>query len=174
MLFYAPGGSRECGRPVKYIGRGRLLNPGERRVKLRGLLDLPARFAGVRGRLGSWQRDGLALSGPRAVPGAPTVNLARVARGGRPMRRKSVFGGGLVAALLLSAGVAWGALPPGGTFGDDDGTTHEGNIEAIAAAGITKGCNPGQRRVLPRRPCHSRSDGGVHRPGDGLHGRRRG
>jgi Excalibur calcium-binding domain/S-layer homology domain len=58
------------------------------------------------------------------------------------MRRKSVFGGGLVAALLLSAGVAWGALPPGGTFGDDDGTTHEGNIEAIAAAGITKGCNP--------------------------------
>jgi hypothetical protein len=58
------------------------------------------------------------------------------------MRRKSVLGGGLVVALLLSAGVAWAALPPGGTFGDDDGNTHEGNIEAIAAVGITKGCNP--------------------------------
>jgi beta-lactamase superfamily II metal-dependent hydrolase len=34
------------------------------------------------------------------------------------------------------------ALPPGGTFVDDDGNVHEANIEAIAAAGITKGCNP--------------------------------
>lgn len=33
-------------------------------------------------------------------------------------------------------------LPPGGTFADDDGTVHEGNIEAIAARGITRGCNP--------------------------------
>jgi hypothetical protein len=33
-------------------------------------------------------------------------------------------------------------LPPGGTFRDDDGNVHEGSIEAIAAAGITKGCNP--------------------------------
>lgn len=33
-------------------------------------------------------------------------------------------------------------LPPGGTFVDDDGNIHEGNIEAIAAAGITSGCNP--------------------------------
>ena len=30
----------------------------------------------------------------------------------------------------------------GGTFVDDDGTTFEGGIEAIAAAGITRGCNP--------------------------------
>ena len=29
-----------------------------------------------------------------------------------------------------------------GTFTDDDGNTHEGNIEAIAAEGITRGCNP--------------------------------
>ncbi|MGB8362747.1 MAG: N-acetylmuramoyl-L-alanine amidase [Acidimicrobiia bacterium] len=34
------------------------------------------------------------------------------------------------------------ALPPGGSFIDDDGNIHEGSIEAIAAAGITKGCNP--------------------------------
>jgi hypothetical protein len=29
-----------------------------------------------------------------------------------------------------------------GTFVDDDGSTHEGHIEAIAAEGITLGCNP--------------------------------
>jgi hypothetical protein len=29
-----------------------------------------------------------------------------------------------------------------GRFYDDDGSLHEGNIESIAAAGITKGCNP--------------------------------
>jgi glucose/arabinose dehydrogenase len=34
------------------------------------------------------------------------------------------------------------ALPPGGSFIDDDGNSHEPNIEAIAAAGITTGCNP--------------------------------
>jgi glucose/arabinose dehydrogenase len=33
-------------------------------------------------------------------------------------------------------------LPPGGTFTDDDGNTHEPNIEAIANEGITRGCNP--------------------------------
>lgn len=33
-------------------------------------------------------------------------------------------------------------LPPGGSFVDDDGDTHEASIEAIAAANITRGCNP--------------------------------
>ena len=33
-------------------------------------------------------------------------------------------------------------LPPGGTFTDDDSSVHEGGIEAIAAEGITVGCNP--------------------------------
>ncbi|MDJ0499200.1 MAG: S8 family serine peptidase [Acidimicrobiia bacterium] len=33
-------------------------------------------------------------------------------------------------------------LPPGGSFTDDNGNVHEGNIEAIAFAGITRGCNP--------------------------------
>jgi hypothetical protein len=32
-------------------------------------------------------------------------------------------------------------LPPGGTFADDDGSVHEADIEAIAAAGITAGCD---------------------------------
>lgn len=48
--------------------------------------------------------------------------------------------GGFV-ALMVSAALA-GVLPPGGTFNDDNGNIHEGNIEAIAAVGVTKGCNP--------------------------------
>ena len=43
-------------------------------------------------------------------------------------------------ALMTSLPAA-GQLPPGGTFSDDDGNTHEGMIEAIAAVGITLGCN---------------------------------
>ncbi|MDF1596565.1 MAG: S-layer homology domain-containing protein [Acidimicrobiia bacterium] len=35
------------------------------------------------------------------------------------------------------------------TFTDDDGNTHEANIEAIAAAGITKGCNPAGTLYCP-------------------------
>jgi chitodextrinase len=34
------------------------------------------------------------------------------------------------------------SLPAGGSFRDDNGNIHEPNIEAIAAIGITKGCNP--------------------------------
>ncbi|MFQ5554097.1 MAG: PQQ-dependent sugar dehydrogenase [Acidimicrobiia bacterium] len=48
----------------------------------------------------------------------------------------------VTAVLVIAAPVAAGPLPPGGTFLDDDGNTHEGSIEAIAAAGITLGCNP--------------------------------
>lgn len=49
----------------------------------------------------------------------------------------------LIACLvLLIALPAWGALPPGGSFVDDDGSVHESDIEAIAATGITRGCNP--------------------------------
>jgi hypothetical protein len=48
----------------------------------------------------------------------------------------------LVLALVAVASVAVAALPPGGTFVDDDGHAFEGEIEAIAAQGITKGCNP--------------------------------
>ena len=43
-------------------------------------------------------------------------------------------------ALLLAVFLA--VLPPGGSFVDDDGNIHEGGIEAIAAEGITRGCNP--------------------------------
>lgn len=47
----------------------------------------------------------------------------------------------LLAAATVAPAVA-NSLPPGGTFRDDDGNVHEGNIEAIAAEGITRGCNP--------------------------------
>ncbi len=49
----------------------------------------------------------------------------------------------LLTALALVAGTLAGSaqeLPPGGSFIDDDGSQHEGSIEAIAAAGITSGC----------------------------------
>ena len=57
------------------------------------------------------------------------------------MKRLALFVGTL---LFLASGLAAAGaeLPPGGTFIDDNGNIHEANIEAIAAAGITKGCNP--------------------------------
>jgi len=55
----------------------------------------------------------------------------------------------LVAAVLL-APTAVADLPPGGTFIDDDGLQHEPNIEAIAAIGITRGCD--QNRFCPGDP----------------------
>jgi hypothetical protein len=45
-------------------------------------------------------------------------------------------------ALVSASPVDAGNLAARGTFSDDDGNIHEGNIEAIARAGITKGCNP--------------------------------
>lgn len=47
----------------------------------------------------------------------------------------------VLAALSPLAGEA-STLPPGGTFLDDDTSLHQSSIEAIAAAGITLGCNP--------------------------------
>lgn len=61
----------------------------------------------------------------------------------------------LVAAVVagtLAAG-AQTDLPPGGTFVDDDGNIHEGFIEAIAAEGVTRGCNPPDNdRYCPSDP----------------------
>ncbi len=51
--------------------------------------------------------------------------------------------------VALVAGIVFGAnpamaehIPPNGYFTDDDGLVHERNIDALRAAGITKGCNP--------------------------------
>jgi hypothetical protein len=49
----------------------------------------------------------------------------------------------VLASFVVSGSIAVAEeLPPGGSFIDDDGNIHEGNIEAIAVEGITKGCNP--------------------------------
>ena len=50
----------------------------------------------------------------------------------------------IVATALFTPSPAVGSdvLPPGGTFWDDYLNVHETSIEGIAAAGITKGCNP--------------------------------
>ena len=52
----------------------------------------------------------------------------------------------VAASSLGGAGAALGAdvaYPPGYWFSDDNGSVHEGNIEAIAEAGITVGCGEG-------------------------------
>lgn len=48
----------------------------------------------------------------------------------------------MVIAALSPLGTGAADSPPGGTFVDDDLIIHEGSIEAIAAIGITRGCNP--------------------------------
>jgi hypothetical protein len=48
----------------------------------------------------------------------------------------------LLVVALLTGLMAVTAAAATGRFSDDDGNVHEGNIEAIAAAGITRGCNP--------------------------------
>jgi hypothetical protein len=45
-------------------------------------------------------------------------------------------------AVSTATPVATFGLGPGGTFIDDDGNIHEGNIEALAHEKITLGCNP--------------------------------
>jgi hypothetical protein len=58
----------------------------------------------------------------------------------------------LLAGMVLAAAgfPARAALPPGGTFFDDDRGYAEPSVEAVAAAGITRGCAPG--RYCPNRP----------------------
>ena len=49
---------------------------------------------------------------------------------------------GLLIPLFVAVPAGATDLPPGGTFIDDDLIPAEGYIEAIAAVGVTKGCNP--------------------------------
>ncbi len=60
------------------------------------------------------------------------------------MFRGSVTFAAVMALLLMASTLpaVADATAPGGTFRDDDGNVHEGMIEAVAAAGITRGCNP--------------------------------
>jgi len=56
-------------------------------------------------------------------------------------RLTSIVGMAFVALMLLSNVASAQELPPGGTFVDDDGDTHEGAIEALFNEDITKGCD---------------------------------
>ena len=64
----------------------------------------------------------------------------------------------LLATMVVGAPSAMTAadaaeLPPGGTFVDDNGSIHEGSIEAIAAIGVPLGCNPpANDRFCPDQP----------------------
>ena len=57
------------------------------------------------------------------------------------MRNTRVVGGAVLAIVAI-ASISLAGLPPGGTFVDDNGHVFEPAIEAVAAVGITKGCNP--------------------------------
>src|SRR3990172_9586797 len=61
---------------------------------------------------------------------------------------RTIFIRVLLLFSMFALSIAASAVP-GGTFVDDDGSIHEGNIEAIAAAGITKGCTPTGDRYCP-------------------------
>jgi hypothetical protein len=59
------------------------------------------------------------------------------------VRMRRIVFSAVVGVLLLGAiDAASATLPAGGTFVDDNGSPHEGNIEAIFSAAITRGCNP--------------------------------
>ncbi|VAV99277.1 hypothetical protein MNBD_ACTINO02-485, partial [hydrothermal vent metagenome] len=69
-----------------------------------------------------------------------------------PSRLRSILLVLAVAFAGLSV-VSVGQADAAGTFNDDDGSIHESYIEAIAAAGITKGCNPpSNNRFCPDDP----------------------
>src|SRR5690606_41359835 len=71
---------------------------------------------------------------PRLPPQAPLFPYTT-------LFRSRLFGMSIV-MVVLGATVALAQLGLGGSFGDDDGSVHEADIEAIAAEGITRGCNP--------------------------------
>lgn len=67
------------------------------------------------------------------------------------MLRRFLILPGLVLVAVAAIGVSSlsAELPPGGTFIDEDGSTHEGAIEAIVNEGITFGCDERRIRYCP-------------------------
>jgi germination protein M len=62
----------------------------------------------------------------------------------------------LVLMMIVPAGAA--PLDPNGTFIDDDDSIHEPSIEAIAAVGVTLGCNPPDNDLFCPRDAVSRAE----------------
>ena len=58
------------------------------------------------------------------------------------VKRRTIAIATAVLLVSLTPTTVAAELPPGGTFLDDDYTPHQGAIEAIAAAGVTRGCKP--------------------------------
>ncbi|MDH3500507.1 MAG: S-layer homology domain-containing protein, partial [Acidimicrobiia bacterium] len=65
------------------------------------------------------------------------------------MSKLIVMAAVVAAVLVVTMPAVSQELPPGGTFVDDDGNTHEGYIEAVAAAEVTAGCNEAGTRYCP-------------------------
>ncbi len=77
------------------------------------------------------------------------TSIARIGRFALGLAIVAVIAVGLPATTPAEAA----ELPPGGTFVDDNNSIHEGAIEAIAAAGVTVGCNPPSNdRFCPEQP----------------------
>jgi hypothetical protein len=75
----------------------------------------------------------------------------------RTAARRSIVLSALLSTLVVvvsavTASAQTSDLPPGGTFSDDDGSVHEGMIEAIVAAGITQGCTEDGGSYCPATP----------------------
>jgi len=68
------------------------------------------------------------------------------------LNRATIVASIMIGWLVIGSVSASAALPPGGTFIDDDGNVHEGGIEAIYAAGITVGCDERGIRYCPDDP----------------------
>ncbi len=89
----------------------------------------------LRGRRRGNSRSGLA-PGPAVLPELPLLLVTKWSTS------RFIVALAVVLAAMVVPGASVGALSdPGGTFFDDDGNEHEAAIEAIAAAGITRGCS---------------------------------
>ena len=99
---------------------------------------------------------------PGQVPHSASVGITEVGRYRMDVRTRArsgrLVGVAVLVLTITTSGAlmtslpAAGQLPPGGTFTDDDGNTHEGMIEAIAAEGITLGCNEEGTLFCPGDP----------------------
>ncbi len=65
------------------------------------------------------------------------------------VRRLTLIAGIVACVPFIGLSMAFAVLPPGGSFIDDDGISHEGNIEAIYADGVTQGCDALSPRYCP-------------------------
>lgn len=71
----------------------------------------------------------------------PTLSASEVTSGGCHPNQAGIDRYAELLTTWVPIMLAGGSGGGTGTFGDDDGSVHEGYIEAIAAAGITVGCN---------------------------------